>query len=86
MKSSAPGTGTSRVEICNIDKFGIWVLVDEAEYFLAFSEFPWFRQATLQQILNVDRPGTDHLRWPDLDVDLSLDSINHPAEYPLIYT
>lgn len=86
MRSSTPGTSTSGAEIANIDKFGIWILLESREYFLAFDQFPWFRQATLEQILRVEVAGPEHLRWPDLDVDLSLDSIRDPASYPLVYT
>jgi hypothetical protein len=31
----------------------------------------------------LERPTPCHLYWPDLDVDLSLDSIEHPERYPL---
>jgi hypothetical protein len=34
-------------------------------------------------ILNLERPAPQHLRWPDLDVDLAVDSIAHPEHYPL---
>jgi hypothetical protein len=34
-------------------------------------------------ILRLDRPQPDHLHWPDLDVDLSVNSIEHPERYPL---
>jgi hypothetical protein len=85
MRSSTPGASTSGAEIANIDRFGIWVLHESREYFLAFDEFPWFRKATLQQVLHVEVAGTGHLRWPELDVDLSLDSIRDPGSYPLVY-
>jgi hypothetical protein len=29
-----------------------------------------------------ERPQPQHLYWPDLDVDLSVDSIEHPERYP----
>jgi hypothetical protein len=29
------------------------------------------------------RPTPDHLYWPDLDVDLSVESIRHPERFPL---
>lgn len=32
--------------------------------------------------LTLERPAPDHLHWPELDVDLSLDSIEHPERYP----
>lgn len=27
----------------------------------------------------------EHLRWPDLDVDLTLNSIKNPEAFPLVY-
>jgi hypothetical protein len=27
---------------------------------------------------------SEHLFWPDLDVDLAVDSIHHPERYPLV--
>jgi hypothetical protein len=85
MKSSSVGSTTSRVEVTNIDRFGFWIIADGRECFLSFDEFPWFRKATLEQILDVELHHDDHLRWPGLDVDLCLDSIEHPESYPLVY-
>ncbi len=78
-----PGSATSTVEVTNISKHGFWLLVDERELFLPFAEFPWFRDATVDAILHLERPAPAHLYWPALDVDLSLDSIEHPERYPL---
>ena len=36
--------------------------------------------------LDVELLHEDHLFWPDLDVDLSLDSLQCPESFPLIYT
>ena len=77
-----PGSVTSAAEVTNISKHGFWILVDDQEHFLPFEEFPWFRGATVQAILNLERPAPTHLCWPDLDVDLSLDSVAHPERYP----
>jgi Protein of unknown function (DUF2442) len=78
-----PGTATSETEITNISKHGFWLLLDGRELFLAFEDFPWFKHATVQQIVDVQRPAEGHLHWPELDVDLSVDSIEHPERYPL---
>jgi hypothetical protein len=85
MKSSSGGVAISPVEVVNIDQFGFWIIVGRREHFLPFEDFPWFRQATLDQILGVELLGETHLRWPQLDVDLCLDSIEHPESYPLVY-
>ena len=78
-----PGTGTSTAEVTNISKHGFWLLLDGRELFLSFDQFPWFKQATVDAILNLERATPQHLRWPDLDVDLAVDSIEHPERYPL---
>lgn len=85
MKSASIGTSTSGPEVTDISPFGIWMLYRAKEYFLAFDEFPWFMNAPVQEIFNVMEEGPDHLRWPDLDVDLSLDSIKYPGAFPLVY-
>jgi hypothetical protein len=84
-KSSGRGASTSEIEVTNIDRFGFWVLLADKEYFLPFSEFPWFRNATLDQILKVELIHSDHLYWPELDIDLHLDSLSNPESFPLIY-
>ena len=83
MRSEMPGTVTSAPEVTNISRHGFWLLLDERELFLAFEEFPWFRRASVEAILAVERPQPNHLYWPSLDVDLTVDSIEHPELYPL---
>lgn len=73
----------SQAEVTNISQHGFWVLVDGRELFLPFDEFPWFKAAAVQAIHNVERPQPEHLYWPDLDVDLTIDSIEHPKRYPM---
>ena len=74
-----------QIENGNIDQHGLWLLVEDKEYFLPYESFPWFQKATVGQILNVMLLHTEHLHWPDLDVDLSLDSLAQPESFPLIY-
>ncbi len=77
------GTATSEVEVTNISRHGFWVLVDDRDLFLPFEKVPWFRSAAVEAILEVQRPQPDHLYWPQLDVDLTADSIERPERYPL---
>lgn len=74
----------TKAKVTNIDGFGVWVLVDDREFFLPYRDYPWFRQATVDQILDVRLPSPEHLHWPALDVDLSLASLEHPEDFPLI--
>jgi hypothetical protein len=83
MKSEKLGTATLEAEISNISRHGFWVFLGDRELFVAFTEFPWFEQAPVSRILRVERLQVDHLYWPELDVDLSVDSIEHPDKFPL---
>jgi hypothetical protein len=84
MKSALRGKATSVAEVSKVVPDGFWLRVDERDLFVPFREFPWFADASVRQIMAVERPGPDHLRWPDLDVDLSLESILHPERFPLV--
>src|SRR2546426_8103166 len=84
MRSAARGKPTSDVEITNLSKHGFWILVRDRELFAPFKLFPWFKRASVGEILNVEMPGPNHLYWPDLDVDLAVESIENPNAFPLI--
>jgi Protein of unknown function (DUF2442) len=84
MKSALRGKITSAVEVSNVGPDGFWLLLDGREIFVPFKIFPWFRDATIREITAVERPSPHHLRWADLDIDLAVDSIEHPERFPLI--
>jgi hypothetical protein len=83
MKSKPHGLNTSEVEVTNISRHGFWLWLGGRELFVPFSEFPWFADASIAKITKVEWPSQDHLYWPDLDVDLSVRSIEHPEDFPL---
>ncbi len=85
MKLKNHGKSILSAEVTQISPHGIWILVNETEYFLPYADFPWFEKATVAQIHNVRLIRGFHLRWPDLDVDLELDSLHHLEQYPLVY-
>jgi len=84
MKSAAPGPSTSLAEVTNVSPHGFWLFVGERELFVPFKEFPWFREASVREITNVQLPSAHHLYWPDLDIDLAVESIEHPEKFPLV--
>jgi hypothetical protein len=83
MKSEVVGKATSDVEITNIDMQGIWLLMNDKEFFLPFERFPWFRNATVGEIQNVRLEGDSELHWPDLKVRLPVTSIGTPTLIPV---
>ncbi len=83
MKSEQLGQPTS-VEVSNVSKTGFWLLIGDKERFLPFADFPWFRKARVRELVNVELQSPNHLYWPDLDVDLAVESIDHPERFPLV--
>ena len=78
------GTPTSEIEVTLTSRKGFWLLLDDEELFVPYSEFPWFKQATIEEVTTVERPSSNHLYWPLLDVDLSVDSVRDPGAFPLV--
>jgi hypothetical protein len=83
-KSVRDGNGTSKAEVLNVSPHGFWLFAGGKEYFLGFDDFPWFREASVKQIFNVEFSHGEHLYWPELDVDLDLDRVEHPENFPLL--
>jgi hypothetical protein len=84
MKSAALGNNTSGPEVTNVSQHGLWLLLEREELFLPFEQFPWFRNAPIGKVLHVEQLSTHHLYWPDLDIDLAVESIRHPERFPLV--
>ena len=42
------------------------------------------KDASIRNVLNVKLEGRDAISWPDLDVDLEIESLRHPERYPLV--
>jgi len=83
MNSLAHGKSTSAVELTNISAHGVWLLAHEKELFMAYDHFPWFKDQPVKSIINVEEPSPGHFYWPDIDVDLTEDIIEHPERFPL---
>jgi hypothetical protein len=86
MTSTQLGTSTSAVEVTNISFYGIWLFVGEKEYFLPYEKFPWFKDARVGEILDVQLLHDYHLHWPKLDIDLELACLDNPHQFPLTYS
>ncbi len=78
------GTATLGVEVTNISTHCFWLLLGDEELAVSFNDFPWFKKATIEQISEVQRPTESHLYWPQLDVDLAVESIRKPGNFPLV--
>ena len=78
------GTITSVAEVAHVSKHGFWLLLDAEELLVPFEQFPWFKKATIEQLSEVQWPTPDHLYWPQLNADISVESIRSPSAFQLI--
>ena len=76
-------TSTS-VDVLMINDKGVMISVMGQDYFLSYNRVPWMRDATINEVLNVQMSGKNAIEWPKLDVDLEVDSLRHPERYPLL--
>ncbi len=67
-----------------INAQGIMISVKGNDYFLSYNRIPWMKDASIRNVLNVKLEGRDAISWPDLDVDLEIESLRHPERYPLV--
>lgn len=86
MKSLKNGKSILKPEITNISEHGFWIFLKDKEYFLSFTEYPWFKDANISSITNVELLHNHHLYWPKLDIDLSAEILASPEKYPLTYS
>ena len=83
MSSEPHGISTSRAEVTNISAHGVWLLAGGRELLMPYESFPWFKDVAVAKILNVEEPAPGRFHWPDLDVDLGVESIENPERFPL---
>ncbi len=83
MSSLAHGDSTLVVEVTHISSHGVWLLSNDKELFMSYEEFPWFKDQPVKSIMNVEEQSPGHFYWPEIDVDLTMESIEHPERFPL---
>lgn len=75
---------STSVSVLMINDKGLMLSVLGNDYFVSYNRLPWMRDARVSDVLNVRMSGRSAIEWPDLDVDLEIESLRHPERYPLI--
>ena len=65
------------VNVLMINAQGMMLSVLGQDYFISYNRMPWLRE-------NVRMAGRNAIEWPELDIDLEIESLKHPERYPLI--
>lgn len=84
MLSAQPGPSTLAVEVMSVSPRGLWLLVRDREYWLDARDFPWFADAKVRDVYEVELEHDHILHWPKLDIDLELDSLSDPGRWQLV--
>ena len=62
----------NHAEVVYISRSGLILKVKGNEYYLPY------------EVFDVQLIGNEHIRWKNLDVDLSLSILQNPEKYPLV--
>ena len=79
------GTNTLKSNDFYVSQFGIWIYIENVEYFISFKEYPELRKHTIDEISNFYFDRQNNIHWEELDIDIELDSLKDPKRYPLKY-
>lgn len=66
------------VEVLGLTSEGIRLYAQGEVLFLSFELFPMFMGAPVEAVFNVLPLGTEGVIWPELEIDLTIDSIRYP--------
>ena len=77
--------GSRKPEVVNVSVHGLWLWSHGRELFLSYEDFPWFKDQTIKAVVNVKELSPGHYYWPDLDIDLTDEIIEHPERFPCVF-
>jgi hypothetical protein len=49
---------------------------------MPYEDFPLFKEQPVKSIINVEEQAPNHFYWPDIDIDLTVEMIEHPERFP----
>ncbi len=81
LRSNINSTSAS---VLMINAQGIMISVLGQDFFISYNRIPWLQDAPIRSVLNVRMSGPEAIEWPELDVDLEIDSLRHPERYLLL--
>lgn len=84
MKATSKNNGINTLsKVLSITGQGILITIKEGDFFLNYKSYPWFKNAKINEVLNIKR-DQEAIYWDSLGVEIEIDSILNPQNYPLI--
>ena len=82
--TSKSNISSTSVDVLMINDRGVMLSVQGQDYFLSYNRVPWMRDATINEVLDVQMSGKNAIEWPKLEIDLEVEALRHPERYPLL--
>jgi hypothetical protein len=70
------------VEVTRVSSRGIWLKIYDKKFFLSYYDFPWFKHKPVQAVMHVKEASPGNFYWPDINVNLGVNSIESPHRFP----
>lgn len=71
-------------EVKFISADGFLIEVCGNTYFAAFKDFPYLFDLPISEAYNIEYLGQGDIRWEKADIDLNVEILKNPAQYPKI--
>lgn len=87
MKQNATKNGMTMKEnkFLSADATGFNIMANGVEYRLNFTDCPWFEYCTIAEMADF-RADQWGVYWDAAEVDLSIESLQHPEKFPVKYS
>lgn len=71
--------------ITAITHLGFYLLVESKEYFIPFTDYPVFKQASVDEIYDFKMLSPRQIYWKKLDCDIELEALEYPEKFVLTF-
>jgi hypothetical protein len=74
------------VEVTHVSHNGFWLLLHAEAILVRFDDFPLFRDASAEALMDVHWPQPERLYWPKIGIELPLAMIRPEVDQQLMAT
>jgi len=82
MSSLPHGSTISSTKAILLSEGGFSIQWRDRELRISFDRFPWFKTEPAAALDDWQEVSPGHFYWPQLDVDLTAEMIDHPERFP----
>lgn len=84
MSSKKSGKNIEKVKVTGVGNKGVSLDILGKEYHMSYKHFPWLGSLTAEELGNILVRFGDEIYFPDLDIELGLEVLDNPEQFPNI--